>query len=483
MADLEVRNLSCDYGEGEIFNNISFSVNRGEAIAIIGPSGSGKTTLAYCLVGIIPNKIRAKVRGQITLDGKNLMEEDFREIVRRINIVMQNFEVQIFGLTVEEDVLFGLENLGLDEDLIEEKLNWALKTFGLEKYRQYYVSSLSGGLRQRLAIASTIVLMPEFLVLDDPTSNLDWRGVNDLREAINILKSEGKGVIILARRIKGLEKCIDRIYKLNNGKLESYFKLENSIIPERRRVNKKETAITLENVWFKYTDEYVLRNVSLEIRKGEVVAIMGPNGSGKTTLVKHINSLLKPTRGRVTVLGMDTRKYSAAQMSKYVGFVFQDPDRHLVCETVWDEVLFGCRNLGLSENMAKRALETLGLYDKKDKPPYNLSMGEKIRLSIASALAMNPKVLILDEPTTGQDERTLGVIRKAIDQFRYEGRTVIVVTHDSDFALEASDRVVVLREGQVVANDRPDKILLDERKIEKLELEPPEVLFMEMKIK
>ena len=472
---LRVEGLGCRYDKHWIFRDLNFAVKPGEAVAIIGPSGSGKTTLAYCLAGIIPNRIKAEVEGKVLVDGRNVLTSKLKENVKVINIILQNYEMQIFGLTVEEDLAFGLENLGLEEEEIKARINWALEMFGLSKYRSYYVHELSGGLRQRLAIASSIVTAPKYLVMDDPTANLDWRGILELNENIQKLKAEGKGVIIMARRLKGLEESIDKVIHLNTRE-RSFKNSVNHCLKNSNKIQVNDPAIIFENVWFKYAREYVLKEVNLKISKGQCVALMGPNGSGKTTLVKHINGLLKPIKGRVLVLGNDTRECSPAQLARYVAFVFQDPDKHITCETVWDEVMFGPRNLGLSERYAEEALRTLGLLERKNDPPYLLSMGEKIRVSIAGALSMNPEVLILDEPTTGQDEETLSIISSVINRLKSMGKTVLVVTHDSDFALSVSDRVIVMKEGVIAADAAPKDILLNEVVVNELGLEPPTIL-------
>ena len=472
--ELRVVNLSCGYGGGWVFKNLNFSVKPGEALAITGPSGSGKTTLAYCLVGIIPNKVRAEVEGRVFADGRDILSSRIRENVKTVNIILQSYEMQIFGLTVEEDITFSLENLGLDEAEIEKRADQILETFGLKKYRSYYVHELSGGLRQRLAIASSIATAPRYLVMDDPTANLDWRGIVELGRTIRKLKAEGKGIVVMARRLKGLEGAVDRVIELGKGEKR---KIREIPKPNHRvgsnKLGNPEPVIKFEDVWFKYARDYVLKGVSLEIYPGESVALMGPNGSGKTTLAKHVNALLKPSRGRVVVAGKETGKLSPAQLARYVAFVFQDPDKHITSETVWDEVAFGARNLGLPERYAEEALKTLGLQARRNDPPYFLSMGEKIRVSIAGALAMNPKILVLDEPTTGQDEETLEVIASVISELKARGKTVLVITHDSDFALKVSDRVVALRDGKIAADGPPEKILLSRPLIEVLELEPP----------
>jgi len=462
---LEVMGLSCRYPDsGWILKDLSFYVKAGEALAILGPSGSGKTTLAYCISGIIPNRISAELRGSIKVDGEDLSGSSIRERMDSIGIVLQNYELQIFGLTVEEDLEISLRG---DRGNIE----WILEFFGLEKYRDYYTHELSGGLKHRLVIASMMLSDPKYVVMDDPLANLDWNGRRIIAKTVELLKRDGKGIVVLTRKLRGLEDVIDRVIHLRQ--YESNEMLREVKIPRMCDGN-CEHIIEFRGVYFKYNKDrdYVLKDITLSIRKGEVFAIMGPNGSGKTTLMKHINGLLKPSRGSVIVKGIDTRGVSPASMSKLVGMVFQDPERYFVSETVWDEAAFGARNLGLGEENVSEALRMLGLLDRKDDSPSSLSMGEKIRLYAASVLAMNPEVIVFDEPTTGQDEETLRQIREVIERLSNSGKTVVIVTHDSDFALSVADRLAVLKDGTVYAEGDPLKLLSDDRLVEEAGIEP-----------
>lgn len=478
MNTLAVKDLGCRYNGGRpVLSGASLFLREGEAVGVIGSSGSGKTTLAYCLMGVIPNRIEAEVWGKVYFNSENILGKNVREVAGLMNLIMQNYESQIFGLTVEEDIRFGLENLGLDESEINARVEWALKSFGLEAYRYYQPSKLSGGLKQRLAIASTIVMGSNFLIMDDPTSNLDWNGIRCLRDTIFYLKKIGKGILVLSRRLKGLEECFDRTYYLNGQIFEFSSKNEcDSLQVQENLVQKTvsdDTAIKISGLWFKYEKNYVLKDVNLEIPYNTIVSVMGPNGSGKTTLVKHFNGLLKPSKGDVFVDGKNTRSYSPAQLAKYIGFVFQDPDRHIVSESVWDEVTFACRNLGLPLEGGEKALKTLNLHGLRDRPPYLLSMGEKVRLMIASALAIGPKILVLDEPTTGQDDKTLKLIENVIFKMKSEGKSVIIVTHDTDFALKVSDKTIIVKDGCVAEYASTKSLLLDSSKVELYELEPP----------
>ncbi|MEM2732780.1 MAG: energy-coupling factor transporter ATPase [Nitrososphaerota archaeon] len=475
--ELRVVELSCRYNKHWVFRNVSFTVKPGEIVGVVGPSGSGKTTLACCLVGVIPKKIKAEVSGKIYVDGRDLSEIPFEKSIKILNMVLQSYDMQIFGLTVREDLLFTLENIEHDGEEIKRRLNRILKSFGLEKYVDYEVSELSGGLRQRLALASTILMNPKYIVLDDPTANLDWRGVKELANILTELKKNKHGVIIMGRRLKGFESIVDKVIYLNRSNTQNNSIMNSQNLPnDTVERNICEPVIQFRDVWFKYKRDFVLKNISLDIYRGESVTLMGLNGSGKTTLAKLINGLLIPVKGVVRVLGIDTKTSSPARMSRYVGFVFQDPDKHIIFDTVWDEVTFIARNIGLSFDYAEEALKLLKLENLRNEAPYCLSMGEKVRLSIASTLASNPEILIFDEPTTGQDEETLVTISLLIKKLKSKNKTSIIITHDSDFALEVSDRVIVMADGVIVADGSPKEILFNNKLLEEYGLEPPSIL-------
>lgn len=483
IDNITVENFSFKYDGKWIFKNISFSLFKGEVIGIIGDSGSGKTTLSYSLTGIIPHYISGEREGYVKINDSDIWRIPFQDIVKKVNIVMQNYGMQIFGLTVEEDIMFTLLNLGLDIDKMEKRLDIVLKEFDLEKYRSYMISSLSGGFKQRLSIASTIALDPVFLIMDDPTANLDWRGVITLKRIILALREEGKGILFTTRRLKGFEDVVDKVIKLGNGSMKKYVgKADNYRFNVRSQDSRHESnnIIKINDLWFSYEDKYILKNINLKIRRGEIVALMGSNGSGKTTLAKHINGLLKPCKGHVEVCGLDTRKYSVAELSKHVGFVFQDPDRHITRETIWEEAVFGCRNLGLSEENAVNILKSLNLYEVRDTPPYKLNMGGKTKLAIASALAMNPDIIVLDEPTTGQDKYTLSLVQELIIRMSSLGKTIIIITHDTDFALKICNRVIILDDGCIVLNGDPEKILYRDDILKKYGIEPPTSLLRQV---
>lgn len=478
---LLVKNLRCELNGHTVLRNVSFTLEKGEAIAITGPASSGKTILAYCLTGIIPNKIPGKVSGEIKLEGENILGKKPGELIGKLGFLMQNYEAQIFGLTVEEEVRFTLENRGLDEEEITERVTWALKIVGLERFRYYRTSQLSGGMKKRLAIASLIASKPKILIMDDPLLNLDWIGVVNLKKIITELKNNGMSFIILAKCTRWLEDILDRTTTINHYDYSNNCDLEYSETKKTINITSfevhnnydpKEEIIRMENVWFRYSDtDYVIRDVTLSIRRRDIVSLLGNNGSGKTTLAKLMSGLLKPSKGNVLISGKNTKKYSASNLAKHVIIVFQNPDRHIVFDTIFDEVSFGCKNLGLPLENAEKALKLVGLYEKRHDAPYKLSKTEKFKLNVASAIAIDPDVLILDEPLTICDLDIVAILRFIIEYMYRRNKAVVIITHDTDLATLLSNRVIVINNGVMVADTKPD-ILFDHDFTNKVGLKP-----------
>ncbi|MEM5794385.1 MAG: ABC transporter ATP-binding protein [Candidatus Aenigmatarchaeota archaeon] len=236
-------------------------------------------------------------------------------------------------------------------------------------------------------------------------------------------------------------------------------------------------AVRVKNLWFSYGEEWVIKGVNLKIKQGELVSIIGPNGCGKTTLVKHFNGLLKPTKGKVFVKGIDTTQATTAELARIVGYVFQNPNNQIFLNTIFDEVAFGPRNLGLQdvEELVFWSLKKLGLFKDTNKPPFLLSMGEKERLAIASLLAMKPEILILDEPTTGQDSNTCLKIVELMKELKEEGKTIILISHDMEIVAEHSDKVIAMKKGKIVKEGKPEKIFSNFKLLEELSLYPPQL--------
>jgi len=540
---IRAENLTYTYpvGESPAFMNVSLKVDDGEFILLTGPSGCGKTTLCRCFNGLIPHFYNGKLEGEIQVVGMNVKEHPIHEFAQHVGLVFQNPENQLFALSVEKDVAFGLENLGLPREEIRERVEWALEVTGITDLRDRAPFELSGGQQQRVAIASVLAMKPEVIVLDEPTSFLDPLSAQKIFEVINNLNRDlGITIILVEHRLDLAARYADRVIVMNDGRIvldgkpkdvfnsemakaigvgipratrlyqllrdrgirlrdvpvtsdeasrliREMFSVEGPPLKIKKKFGgepcyaspEKEPIIIVDDVSFTYPNGVeALREVSLTIREGEFVAIMGQNGAGKTTLVKHFNGLLKPSSGRVIVGGVDTRNATIAELSKKVGYVFQNPDHQMFSETVEKEISFALRNFGFSREVTEKrvdwALSILDLKEYRKASPFMLSGGERKRVALASVLAWDPNVLILDEPTIGQDYMQKERLRNFITQLNMQGKTVIIVTHDVEFVAECKPRVILMKDGRIIADGESHQILSNEDLLLKASIIPPE---------
>ncbi|MEM4062040.1 MAG: energy-coupling factor transporter ATPase [Desulfurococcaceae archaeon] len=512
-----------------VLKNISFSAREGETLVIMGPSGCGKSTLLYVLAGMAPRIIRGFVKGYVSIAGLDVLNSMPEELTRLVGFVFQNPEIQVIMPSVIEEVAFGLENLGLSPQEIDRRVREVLELTGLAHKMHESPHSLSPGEKQVLAIASVLALRPKVLILDEPTSMLDHPGTMRILELIESIKREtSMTLVIVEHRIEWVAEHADKVVIMEDGKViaegkpdevfdnknlilktgvrppqvsEIFYKLSDAVPQSVNRVpvtlkdallfleqrvklkppeshahpargdvkstTEKEVVIEVKDLWFRYGRDlpWVLRGVNLEIRRGEFVAIIGHSGVGKTTLVKHFIGLLKPVNGYVKVLGLDTRKTPVSTLAKYVGMVFQNPEAQLFASTIYDEMSFALRKLGLSraeiEARIRDALEAVDLHKPLHMSPHLLSFGEKHRLAIASVLALKPKVVILDEPFSGLDYKRSLQLLLVLKKLTEHGGTVVLVAHDLQLISEVADRVVVLANGEVVRDETVHKVLSD----------------------
>ncbi len=513
---VEIKDLWWRYegSKQEVLRGVNLSIERGEFAAIMGPSGAGKTTLVLTLNGSIPQRIPGEFRGRVNVLGMDTLSHDVTEIARRVALVFEDPEIQFVMSTVEDEIILALEPLGLPRDEIRSRVEWSLELVGLDKsFLGRHPYQLSGGEKQRVAIATALARQPDILVLDEPTSDLDPIGKEEVISAIRSLRRELDITIVMVEHESEIvAEFADRIYILDRGRVvldgESYNVFreidkvkEHAVYPPEyielaSRIRLDGIPRTLEelidrlrgyslevkpfrhvagggggeailkcrDIYFTYPDGVeALKGVSLDIRRGELIALTGPNGSGKTTLAKIFAGLLKPTRGVVEVLGKPLDTYDRQALSSIVGYVYQNPEHQIFNQSVWDEVAFGLRIRSRSvEDVSGRveeALKMFNLYGLRREHPFFLSKGEKRRLALASIYVLNPKVLIVDEPTTGQDKRFSEALIKLFREMVSSGKTVIVITHTIPLAARYSDRMIVLKDGRVLAEGSPHEIL------------------------
>ena len=513
-----------------ILKGVSLDIKEGEFAAIMGPSGTGKTTLVLTLNGSIPQRIPGSFRGYVRVLGMNILKRDVTEIARHVAIVFEDPEIQFVMSTVEDEMVLALEPLGLSRDEIIDRVEWALELVGLDKSflrREPY--KLSGGEKQRLAIAIAVARRPDILILDEPTSDLDSLGKQEVISAIRRLYEELRlTTIMVEHESEIVAEFADKVFVINEGRVviegephevfrnidnlrkhsinpPEYIELASRIsldgIPKNiknfiemlrdyklkirpyRLPSRHNGSVVLrcENVYFKYPDGIeALRGINLSIREGELISLIGPNGSGKTTLAKILAGLLKPTSGEVYVMDNPIETYDRTTLSSLVSYVYQNPSHQIFNSSVWEEVFFGLKIRGISYDEAKKkveeALRKFNLYKLRNEHPFFLSKGEKRRLALSSIYVLNPKIMVVDEPTTGQDKAFSEYLMRLFKELALTNKiAVIVITHDIPLAARYSDRLVVLSNGKVIADGTPHEVISDLKAIKKGHIIIPQV--------
>jgi energy-coupling factor transporter ATP-binding protein EcfA2 len=509
---LAIQNLAFRYRDRQepSIENISLEMASGELLLLAGASGSGKTTLIRCINGLIPRSYKGEIQGQILINGQDISQLSLARISQMAGTVLQDPERQILGTRVRNEVAFGLENLGLPRDEIRQRMDEALEHLGILELRDRETFNLSGGEKQKVALAGVLAMRPNLLLLDEPLASLDPGSAQETLALVRQLADEGMTVLMVEHRVEDVLKIDpERILYLSDGQIR-YFgkpegltqvvdyhevKLPAAMIMERA-VNDPapqllerlpssvepggQKLVQFENVKFGYEKKTeVLHDINLTLRQGDVVAILGPNGAGKTTLVKHAIGLLKPQGGRVLVDGKDTGDLSVAQIANTLGYVFQSPSHMLFAPTVHDELAFGPKNLGHSadqiEKEVTQAIDIVNLTGREDDPPLALSFGQQKRVSIAAILAMQSKILVMDEPTAGQDYMNYMDFMDAILQLpNFEA--ILFITHDVDLAVIYANRVLLVDRGRIVADGKPEEVLADLERLKASRLVPTSLL-------
>lgn len=441
---------------------VSLAAADGETLGVTGRTGAGKSTLALTLAGFIPRVVRAKTSGAVTVDGVDVLTSDAGALAGRCGIVFSSPADQLSGskLTVREELAFGLENLGVPRGEMDPRIDTVMRQLGIEHLAARDPGTLSGGEQQRVAIAGLVVMGPRVLVLDEPTAELDPAGTAAVGELLDGLAADGTTIVCVEQSRSILDRC-DRIITLDARRIVPAPTPRARPEPVAWTVGpgRPGAAVTIEGLSYRYPDGTdALHDVTLDIGRGESVAIVGANGSGKTTVAKHLIGLLRPTAGVVLLDGSDTAASSIAELAQTVGFAFQDPGDQLFERSVAREVSFGPRQLGRSpvETAAavEGALALTGLGSERDTNPYDLARPLRKLVTLAGVLAMDPALLVLDEPTTGQDPEGTERVGRIVEAMQAAGRTVIAITHDDAFAERWFDRTVVMDSGRVVEDRR-----------------------------
>lgn len=506
--------------------DITTEVYGSKKIALMGREGAGKSTFCFSLSGVIPHILKGKYFGDVVICGISVKDSKMQKLSRYVGVVFQDFESQLFSSSVELEVAFGLENLCFPRDEIRRRVEKYLGFVGLSHLREREIPTLSGGEKQRLAIASVICMEQPILVLDEPLSELDPEGKRKILSILLDLVEKGRTIFISETDPENVFD-FDEIWVLRDGELVRRGKPEEIftdfhllhdcgiMVPEhvtflhrlgirkppltfeeaisylKGNLRKKdlwdeqkgsedsgETLLELVGVSFRYPDSEKdsVKDVNFKVCRGDFIAILGQNGSGKTTLAKILCGLLTPKEGKIFVKGIEISSFRKRELSKVVNYVFQNPDHQIARNTVFEEVSFGPRALGMGkreiERSVKMALETVGLLGYEDKAPFLLSKGERQRVAIASILALKPEVIILDEPTTGLDYPRQIEIMEMLKRLNENGHAIIIITHSIWIAEQYAKRCVLLKDGRIVKDEEKRRFFLDEETLKEASIYP-----------
>ena len=513
-AMIELKDFSFQYkAQSEpTLKNLNLTIYKGEKVLIVGPSGSGKSTIGQCLNGIIPNIYKGTSSGQFLIQGKEAFDLSIYEKSHLVSTVLQDTDGQFIGLSVAEDLAFALENDMVDLGTMKERVQSWAERLDLMKLLDHRPQDLSGGQKQRVSLAGVLIDESPILLFDEPLANLDPKSGQDIIDLIDqIHEEQGTTTIIIEHRLEDvLYRPVDRVILINQGQvlfngspdellrttllaengireplylttlrqlgqdinqLEHLDRLDdiqlddvNCVIPEATftKTGEAEELLKLEQISFAYQENHpILKDISLTIPKGQRLAIVGKNGAGKSTLAKAICGFIT-TEGQYTSRGEDIKQESVKERAERVGYVLQNPNQMISTNMIFDEVALGLRLRGVSEEDIKervyQVLKTCGLYEFRKWPISALSYGQKKRVTIASILVLGPEILVLDEPTAGQDQRNYTDIMEFLDSLQEKGHTIVMITHDMQLMLDYSDRALVVSDGQILADLSPAEL-------------------------
>ena len=556
---IQLDHVSFSYGHdaGRAVEDVSLSIEPGEFVGLIGPSGAGKSTLAAIMSGAIPHHYTGQLYGATLVEGQDTCDVTLTDISRIVGSVLQDIDAQMVASVVEDELLFGLENFGVPHRHIEKFITAALDAVGIADLRDREIATLSGGQKQKVAIAAILALAPRVLVLDEPTAALDpvsSEMVFDVLRSLN--RDEGITVVVIEQKVALLSQYCDRILVMNEGRLELQgtpaevfahsadlrrigvdsprtARISNSLAaadlvpagcpcltvdeaydliagalgargsaaaaaspadsasagekggsygahpdPKSPAPSGAQPAVAFEHVGFAYpAGGAAVTDLNLAVYPGEVFALIGQNGAGKTTATKLLNGLLRPTEGRVTVAGHDTRNTPVSVIARYAATLFQNPDRQLCKNTVLDEVAFGLELQGVdavaARERARAVIRRFGL--PEEASPFSLSRGQRQMVALASVVVLEPQVIVLDEPTSGLDYRECMTVMQTVADMARAGSAVVMVCHDMEVVSDFADRAAVMAEGRIVGMGPLAEVFRNEAVMAQAYVAPPQV--------
>lgn len=529
---ISFKNFSFKYNNvvDKTLKNIDLTINKGEKVLIVGPSGSGKSTLSHCINGLIPFSYNGEIEGELIIDNIKPYEESLSDVSKKVGTILQDQDSQFIGLSVGEDVAFNFENNAMPLNEMKVKVIYALELVNMVDFINHSPYELSGGQKQRVSLAGVLGSDAEVLLFDEPLANLDPASGKEIMQLINdIHEKTNKTIIIVEHRIEDvLEQPFDKVIVVNKGEVQGFgtpdeilksdllknnglreplyleaMKLAgcdisgsenlkdltnideknkevlknwfNNETSNKDSIIKEEKILEVKNLAFSHDGiKNTINDVSFHLNKGEILAVLGNNGAGKSTLCRLITGILKPQKGSIFLNNQCIDSWSIKQKGSSIGYVMQNPNQMISQHMIKDEIALGlkCRNYSKEEidKKVEEVLKICGLYPYRNWPVSALSYGQKKRVTIASILAMNPQVIILDEPTAGQDYKHYTEFMEFIKELSAQGISIILITHDMQLTLEYCHRAVVLSGGEKIADDKPSNILTDENIIKKANL-------------
>ncbi len=521
--------------------HINLNIQKGEKVLIAGPSGCGKSTIAHCINGLIPNRYPGKATGKLTIGGKNALELGLFGLSKIVGTVLQDADGQFIGLTVAEDIAFALENDNIPNDEMHEHVKTVAKLVDVEQVLHHAPHEISGGQKQRVSLAGVMVNQVDVLLFDEPLANLDPATGKQAIELIDrIQKRTGCAVIIIEHRIEDvLHRNVDRVVLMGDGRIlydGSADRMLCSDLLQKSGIREPlyVTALKYAGVpltpemhpaslhalslsdgqkqqvrdWFDHQPtpdktaelpvlfqakgvdftypggHHALKGIDVTIRKGEMLSIVGTNGAGKSTFSKAVCGFVRPQQGTMTLNGTDLATLSIKERADHIGYVMQNPNQMISKTQIFDEVALGLRNRGIPEEEVRQRVEdTLkicGLYSFRNWPVSALSYGQKKRVTIASILVLQPEMILLDEPTAGQDFRHYTEIMDFLHHLNKQGVTVVLITHDMHLMLEYTPRAVVFHDGRVIADQSAAQVLNDPQIVEQAHLKETSLYHLSM---